>query len=409
MIRKNIKVSKKPWTNTTEYKEYFGMEFGGEATEYTEVEIRTRQSIVSILNNTILYFANGTIAKDYADDEIAIAIECDNVDTPCPTTRYLNDEGILKPNPFWVAPETLEEDDEDNFLEEFQQDQLKLAQITYIEAMYSGWRPHFEVKRSVQVSNGSISNSQSTFEYADEFDQLPKQTRMHLRAMMITKTLKSSSYKLNVSPEDYVKYELLYDTIVQLHKDYKVNGTSLGVSTQGELNDKLIELIDGINLGELDSAFVRLDEPNIELLTPELEASQKTHNVQVVSEINGNLKPTLISTTALAEQNEQNVQTLANVINNSGKTILLKGEGGTMVEGTETAFDFTEVKNNYDAISFTPLNTIVVSTLLEDQTLIGRAFVENTNANKEIQFIIRNSSNAIAFQETLVVNVLDLY
>jgi len=36
---------------------------------------------------------------------------------------------------------------------------------------------------------------------------------------MLTKTLSDNNYKLQISPEDYVKLELLYEKIIKLTKD----------------------------------------------------------------------------------------------------------------------------------------------------------------------------------------------
>ncbi len=240
---KNLDLIKKPWTSIEEFSEYGFGSFDED--NYNEVEARTRHSISTIMNNQIGIFGNGTIAKEYIDEDISLPLpSCDNITTPCPTTRYLNDNGILKPNIHWVRSVEDSEEDYDRFLTDFQQTHLKWAQITYIDAVSSGWRPHYEIKQSINVSNGGgINNSQSAFAYADEFDQLPKQTKMHLRALMLFNSVKDISYKLNIAPEDFVKLEQLIDTTVKLNKTYQINGKDVDAKTQADLNELLIKTI----------------------------------------------------------------------------------------------------------------------------------------------------------------------
>jgi len=46
-------------------------------------------------------FFNGTIAQGFENDQVSLYIPNCGSETslPCPTTQFLNDNGILKPNP----------------------------------------------------------------------------------------------------------------------------------------------------------------------------------------------------------------------------------------------------------------------------------------------------------------------
>lgn len=140
-------------------------------------------------NLQIVYFTNedvtnSTVILEYYSIEIESIISQDD---ESPTTEYLNVDGILTSNPNWTIDGELQTD-ESFYLTEFQQNELKKAQIAFIEAQLQGWKPHFEMNRSVSTSaGGGISNSLGTFSYSDEIDQLPKQTLLHLRKMNLTK------------------------------------------------------------------------------------------------------------------------------------------------------------------------------------------------------------------------------
>ncbi|MFV0535641.1 MAG: hypothetical protein ACK5MR_18635 [Cumulibacter sp.] len=66
-----------------EYATLSALTFGGDTQEYNQVETKTRQSINSIMSNSITYFGNGTIALDYDDSDYTTELSEDNT-----TQRY---------------------------------------------------------------------------------------------------------------------------------------------------------------------------------------------------------------------------------------------------------------------------------------------------------------------------------
>lgn len=286
-MKNNIKVSKKPWTSQAEYNQVGLFETYKDETNgkkpFSQLEVRTRQNIIQVCNQQPVMFFNGTIAKEYTDNEVSLKIEdCGIEDNPtCPTTQFLNDEGILKGNPHWIPTDENERSSNEGiyYLNEYQQNQLKLAQITFIEAQLSGWRPYFDSKRSFNINNGGgISNSQSAFEYADSFDALPHQTRMHIRAIQLSQTLSNPVYKLTLAPEDYVLFEQLYEKVVLLtQQDYSlITSGAVDWKTQKDFNLGLLNILEQLIVGFTETAFIGVSNPSNEMLQP-----------NVISQLNG--------------------------------------------------------------------------------------------------------------------------
>lgn len=216
-MKPTLKVSEQTWLSQEEYKKGGYGAFDTNDDVYEQVEIRTRQSIINCVNNQILFFYNGTIALGYEDETVSIP------DEPLTkTTQFLNVNGILKPNPNWRI-DGIQQIDEGKYLNEYQQKKLKLAQATYINAQATGWNPYFESRRSITTTNGGqTTNTIGTFQYVDEFDQLPKETKMHLRGMMLSRTLQDPSFKAHIDPEWFITkdiFEQLVNEVKDLEND----------------------------------------------------------------------------------------------------------------------------------------------------------------------------------------------
>ena len=259
-MSQTIKVSKKPWTSLAEYdssKLFNNYENINGNFPYEMLEARTRDNIINVMNNQPIMFYNGTIASGYTDDS---EVQLPNLDPEQedPITQFLNINGILSPNPNWCITDPQDPSmcvpqiDDGRYMNDFQQERLKLAQITFIEAQLAGWRPHFDIKQSIVVSNGgAISNSQSTYQYADEFDQLPFATRMHLRAMQLSLTLDDPDFQLKVDPDDYVKWENIKNLFTADNISLR-NFSNFGVEDVQAGFDYLFEQF--VN-GDLDARF----------------------------------------------------------------------------------------------------------------------------------------------------------
>lgn len=275
-MKPTLQVSKYPWLTQEEYKTGGYGTFDTNDDVFSEVEARTRNSIINCMNQRILFFYNGTIGLGVTDDiNISEFVEVCGVgeEDPCPTTQFLNktittngiQTGILVRNPNWKI-DGISQIDEGKYLNQYAQEQLKKAQTTYINAQATGWNPYFETIRTINVTNnGTTNNTMGTFKYATEFDQLPKETRMCLRAMMINKTLQDPEFILKIDSEGFVSKDTFQQIIIYLENltasqvglvgfdSFVYNGTTYSLNTEQEawnfVKDNLLS-------GSFDAQFI---------------------------------------------------------------------------------------------------------------------------------------------------------
>ena len=374
----NLKVAKWPWLIVEEYNasdlygEYIDKSVGGQK-DFSTLESRTRNSILNVTNQQASMFFNGTIAQGFENDQVSLYIPNCGSETslPCPTTQFLNDNGILKPNPNWAVGESTSDNEEFHYLNEFQQEQLKKAQISYIDAQLSGYRPYYDLKTSISSTNGSGNNtSQSSYEYANDFDSLPRETKMYLRSIMLTKTLSDNNYKLQISPEDYVKLELLYEKIIKLTKDdYAIIRSGLvNWETQLDFNLGVLQIIDEIIIGIVGTDSLGVSNPEEEMLNP-----------NPISETNGLTKKS-------RNIEDGNVQQLANIqfkekieshTNILDKNSIDIGENTTNIEENRTAIVVVDNKAEANSGNIVAIN--------EKLNASSEKLLKSNSSNKSVE------------------------
>ncbi len=242
---------KTPWLSVEEYNIItpFNYDDKDGKAPFDKFEQIARTQITLLFGYAIQRVAGGTIADGYLEPT-----------TPTDNTLYLK-----KP----------------------QQDILKLATGHLVEAMRTGWKPYYEMKQSFTINNGSISNTQSAYEYTDELDQLPKIVVMLLRSIEIESYIRTSGASFpDYSGEDaWIKLNQLYDTIVKLNKTYKINNNDIDAKTQAELNEKIIEAIEQITLGAVNTSLVSLEDKDSEIVEDTGIETQQEHNRQVIGRV----------------------------------------------------------------------------------------------------------------------------
>ena len=385
-MNKKIKSSKLPWLSINEF---VGLEIFGKW-DYNDVsdddfamfEARTRQNLIEIESNKVLFFGNGTIAKDKTNPDTSSTDGTDGVSLPVgegetpPISEFINNNGILENNPYYSIDGEIQKE-WTKVLWEFGQMHLKYAQMWFIDAQASGWKPHYETKQQFSVNNGPVSSSASSFEYVDEFDQLPKQTRMHLRAVSLTRLLLDPEFDIRVNDAEYLRIQEMFNDLILLRNPEYYN--TWDVKNVDEFDKKVYAEIIKINEAITFIENFKLDEETI-----------KKDDEQRLTAIN--FKNLLLNTTAkdgVGAINEVSgkLETLTGVFEEyvsqdvSGLLILDTAEVLNLENGQEASVEITESSNSFSNGIITIEDNLNI--LIGNENVVNATFGFNINAISE--------------------------